>query len=208
MRITVFGANGRVGKLVVAELLSRGHEVTAFVHNHSGFEEGPLLKIVKGDAGDPAAVKKAIQQADAVISALSSWGTPSKDILTKGMRAIIPAMQAGSITRLISVTGAEAEAAGDHKGVIHRISKVALGLIGGKILKDGEAHIRLLGQSDLDWTVVRSPIMNERGAANYQLVDKRPLPSATINRHAVARCLVELLDDKQYVKQAPYIKRG
>jgi putative NADH-flavin reductase len=207
MHVTVFGANGRVGQLVVGELLSRKHKVTAFVHNHSAFQTQPLLEIVKGDVGEPSTVHAAIQDADAVISVLSSWGTPSKDILATGMRTIIPAMQAAQAGRIISLTGAEAEASADGRSLIHRVAKISLGLVGGKVLKDGEEHIRLLEQSDLDWTVVRSPIMNERGPARYRLSDERPSPWQTINRHAVALSLVDLLTDEQYMKQAPYISR-
>ena len=41
MRITVFGAAGSVGSRVVAEALSRGHEVTAVVRNSTRFGELP-----------------------------------------------------------------------------------------------------------------------------------------------------------------------
>ena len=33
MKIAVIGTSGRVGRLLVEEAMSRGHEVTAIVHN-------------------------------------------------------------------------------------------------------------------------------------------------------------------------------
>ena len=38
MKVVVFGASGKVGQKVVAELLSRGHEVRAFIHGMSPFD--------------------------------------------------------------------------------------------------------------------------------------------------------------------------
>jgi uncharacterized protein YbjT (DUF2867 family) len=46
MKVTVFGANGRVGQLVVAELLRRDQPVSAFVHTHSNLEAHPFLSSV------------------------------------------------------------------------------------------------------------------------------------------------------------------
>ena len=41
MKITVLGAAGNVGSRVVAEALSRGHEVTAVVRDRSQFDKLP-----------------------------------------------------------------------------------------------------------------------------------------------------------------------
>ena len=77
-----------------------------------------------------------------------------------------------------------------------------------KILADGEKHIRLLEESGLDWTVVRSPIMNERGdAMGFKLTDKRPAPWATVNRRSVAAGMLRLVEDRKYSRQAPFITR-
>jgi uncharacterized protein len=55
MRITVFGAAGNVGSRVVAEAVSRGHEVTAVVRNPARFHE--LHAAAKARAGDAANVE-------------------------------------------------------------------------------------------------------------------------------------------------------
>ncbi|MBP7767295.1 NAD(P)H-binding protein [Candidatus Saccharibacteria bacterium] len=77
-----------------------------------------------------------------------------------------------------------------------------------KILEDGEKHIKLLKNSDLDWTVLRSPIMNDQGnPENYGFSGKKTMPWSTINRESVAICLVELVREQGYTNQLPYIKR-
>lgn len=209
MKLVVFGANGKVGTLVVKKALSEGHTVVAVVHGDSHLPTHDNLTVQKGDVYDATSVAKAIAGADTVISALGSWGTPKKDILTRGMEHIIPAMQSHKARRIVSLTGADAWAEGDDSSVFHSMTRKLLSIVAGKILRDGEEHIALLQKSDLDWTVVRSPVMNERGNAAYQLITTRPKPWQTIHREAVAETLLELAIAKAnpYTHTAPFIHR-
>lgn len=208
MKVVVFGANGKVGSIVTDTLLQAGHEVRAFVHNGLSLHEHPNLEIVQGDIYEASQVVDAIEGVDAVISTLGSWGTPKKDILTVGMRHIIPAMQTHGITRIISLTGAEARAYDDKLSMLHRVNHFVLGKIAGEILKDGETHLQLLADSEFDWTVIRSPIMTNIGKKRYELSTKRPQAWERINRTAVAAAIVGQLADSQYYRQAPYIRQG
>lgn len=207
MQVTVFGASGHVGSLVVEELLNQGHDVNAFVHSDATLLKGSGLKIIKGDIYNAKDVMNALAGSHAVISALGSWGTPRKDILASGMNNIIPAMEQAEITRIISLTGADARDKGDIISPIHRLSHFGIGLIARKVLKDGESHVRMLRGSNLKWTVIRSPVMNGKGSSFYNLTSKRPMPWRTINRHAVAKAMVDQLDDNTFVSQSPFISR-
>jgi putative NADH-flavin reductase len=208
MKIVVFGANGHVGSLVVKEALKRGHKVRAFVHSGSSFDYNPSLEIFKGDIYNNDDVSQAIKDVDAVVSALGSWSTPKKDILTAGMINIIPAMHKNNVKRVVSLTGSDAIASRDSKSLIHTLSHPFLSIVASKILKDAETHIKLLDGTDLNWTIVRSPIMNNRGKINkFRLTNKRPKPWNTINRNSVALCMVNLAESSEGVKQALYIAR-
>ncbi|UNO39211.1 NAD(P)H-binding protein [Streptomyces sp. MST-110588] len=70
MRIVVFGAAGNVGSRVVAEALSRGHEVTAVVRDPARFRELPATAVPRtGDAADAEDVAGLSAGQDVVISA-------------------------------------------------------------------------------------------------------------------------------------------
>ncbi|GGV21160.1 hypothetical protein GCM10010495_40750 [Kitasatospora herbaricolor] len=70
MRITVFGAAGNVGSRVVAEALSRGHQVTAVVRDAARFAElDPAALARTGDAGEAEDVVRLSKDQDLVISA-------------------------------------------------------------------------------------------------------------------------------------------
>lgn len=207
MQITVFGASGKVGRLVVDEALARGHSVVVFVHNRSPFKNVSNLKIVKGDVRDKKSVGKALKGSDAVISALGSWGTPDKNILIIGMQNIIPAMDSAGIKRIVSLTGHGANAANDGFEPLHIFSRWILKLLAPKILFDGEEHIKLLEASRLDWTVLRSSVMSNHLAPVYTVTNKRPLPLAVINRRAVAKCLLDFAESETYIRQSPFLVR-
>lgn len=208
-KVVVFGASGKVGSRIIVRLLEKDIQVTAFVHGEHAFAPNPHLTIFKGNIYSADDVRAALSGADAVVSALGSWGTPKKDILSSGMQNIIPAMQASGIKKIVSVTGADARAPGDKPDLMHKLTHSFFGVVANKILEDGEKHITLLAGSKLDWTVLRSPVMNESGTSgSYVLRETLPSLTATIHRDDVASAMVDLLESDQYVRRAPVIYRS
>jgi putative NADH-flavin reductase len=208
MQVTVFGAGGKVGRLVAGELLARGHQVVAVIHSTSPFfTEDPGLRVIKGDVYEAGQVTEALHGSQAVISALGSWGTPAKDIQTVGMANIAPAMQAQGIRRIVSITGAGAFAPNDVISKFENLSHMAMNIAAGKVLYDGEAHIKLLQNSGLDWTVLRSPIMTSNPATQYRLQTNRPLPWALISRYTIAHVMADQLEDVSFIGQSPYVTK-
>ena len=210
MRVAVFGASGKVGRRVTEQLLNDGHEVTAFVHRSSPFMDKSHLSIISGDVHKIDDVKRAVKGADAVICALGSWGTKSKDIVASGTENIIAAALENKTKRVITLTGSDATARGDSLSFFNRLIHFFIKLSPArKILSDGERHITLLENSGLDWTALRSPVMNNRGdAGSFVVTESKPKFWQTINRQSVAEAMVNLLEEKQFYKQAPYIKRA
>lgn len=106
MRVTVFGATGGIGRLVVQQLLDQGHHVTALTRTPGKLNlTHPHLDLITGQLSDRTAVQQAVVGADAVISALgpslkrSTTGTQLSD----GTRAIVEAMDQAKVTRFIGL---------------------------------------------------------------------------------------------------------
>lgn len=205
MQITVFGAAGKVGQQVVRLLQADGYAVAVFVHTNNPFTDAPGLQVIQGSVTDLTAVSKAIAGSDAVISALGSWGTAHKDVVSTGTDIIIQAMKAANVNRLVAVTGGGAWCSSDRPKFVDKGNHTLLKLVAPRILLDGEKHLLSLEASSLDWTSVRSPVMTNSKSEQYTLRSRLPHLTATIPRAAVARCLVDQLLIKENIRKAPVI---
>ena len=207
MKVTVFGASGKVGRQVVDLLVADNHEVVAFIHTHNPFADYPDVAIVSGSITDDVAVAKAVHGSQAVISCLGSWGTATKDIVSTGTRQIIAAMERESVSRIITVSGAGAFYNKDQPTALDRLTHRFLGIVAAPILRDGEEHLAALQVSGLHWTCLRSPVMTMSKRTAYRLSSKLPTLLASVPRAAVARALIDQLNDIQHFSQAPVIYR-
>lgn len=205
MKIVVFGASGNIGSRVVDRLLRRGDHVTACVHGTSNLPSHPNLTIISIDIYDKDTVDQAIAGHDAVMSTLGSWGTKRKDILSTGMKHIIPAMEKHAVRRIVSLTGSGVVLPGDTLSWYDHLNPLLLRVVAPKILMDGSKHIALLEQSSLDWTVVRSPVMKDGPAVGYTLQSTPDLPWRRVTRDDVADAIVELVHTGEYSKASPII---
>ncbi len=110
MKVALIGATGFVGAKVLAELLSRGHTVTAVGRKLDGLHEHPALTARMMDILDSVALAKVLEGHDAVISAFNPGRmTAGEDVYRQhvaGHRAIIDAVKASGVTRFIAVGGA------------------------------------------------------------------------------------------------------
>ena len=99
MRILLFGATGRTGKLILHKALKDGHEVTAIVRDPAKLD-GLNAKIIQGSPYDKETVNKAIVNCDVVISTLnvsrvtdSPWAKlrAPKDMISRSIQnALVP----------------------------------------------------------------------------------------------------------------------
>jgi putative NADH-flavin reductase len=205
MQITIFGASGKVGVQVVSLALKRGYTVNAFVHSHNPFKATPGLKVITGDIYKLSDVAQAIQGSQAVISCLGSWGSKKGDVLSTAMNSIIPAMVNQKITRIISLTGSGAFDSTDNLSVSDKLSHKLFSVVAGKILADGEKHMRLLRASGLEWTVVRSPVMRSFGGDGYDLCTDLSKLWDSVSRKSVAIAMVDQLEMTDNFRSSPVI---
>lgn len=100
MKIAVVSSNGKVGRLVVAEALRRGFEVTGFARSENKSE---AKQFVKKDIFDITADDLA--GFDAVVDAFGTFAPDTLDLHTKSLMHLADAV-ANTQTRLLVVGGA------------------------------------------------------------------------------------------------------
>jgi putative NADH-flavin reductase len=108
MHIALIGATGFVGAAVLAELLDRGHQVTALVRQPGKLAPRAGLTARALDANDADAVADAVRGHDAVVSAYNpGWDAPDLyDAFLRGSAAVERGVAASGVKRLLVVGGA------------------------------------------------------------------------------------------------------
>lgn len=102
-RIVVLGGTGYAGRHIVAEAVSRGHEVIA-ISRSTPSDAVDGASYVQGSALEPASLASAFDGADAVVSSLSPRGDMTDNVL-EALKGVIRVL-AGTSTRLGVVGGA------------------------------------------------------------------------------------------------------
>src|SRR6266705_6666802 len=106
MNLTIFAATGGTGRELLEQAGAAGHDVTAAVRNPDKLTG--QVRIVTADlaAPDPAALESAVAGASAVLSGLGPRSKSDVGIVSLGTRAIIAAMKATGVRRLVVVSAA------------------------------------------------------------------------------------------------------
>jgi putative NADH-flavin reductase len=210
LSVTVFGASGNIGRHVVDQLLAAGHTVTAYVRNPPKLTTThPNLIVIQGALDDPAGVARALEGADAVISALGptlrrgATGTPVAD----GTRDIVEAMKATGVRRYVGLATPSVADPRDRPTLKAKILPVMARLAFPNALTELVGMTQAVITSDLDWTIARITSPNDRPAkrtVRAGFLGQEKVGSA-MSRADIATFLVAQLTDDSYHRAAPAI---
>jgi putative NADH-flavin reductase len=203
MHVTVFGASGRIGRIAVQRAIAAGHAVTAMAR--SGEPEAGVTNIA-GDVRDRAAIERAVRGAEALIAALGPRANAVEDELSLelGMRHILDAAAATGVTRLILLSGAAVDVPGDRKPAIDRLMSRIVRLAAKHVVGAKQREYSLVAASNMEWTALRPPLVVEGPARGYRL-DLRLRPGVRVTRADVGQALVDQLEDRTYLRKAPFL---
>jgi len=207
MRVVIFGATGKTGHHLVAQALSAGHEVRAFVRETSRLPvRHERLQIVEGDVLDATWVEQAISNTDAVLSALGHTKTSTNDVQTVGMENIVGAMKKNGVSRLVSLTGAGVRDEKDRPKLVDRVFGLLLKLLQPVVLEDAERHAEVIKASGLDWVIVRAPRLTDGPrTGEYRVGYVGEDSGIKISRADVADFMLRQLSDDEHLRRQPMI---
>ena len=184
MKLAVFGANGRTGRTVVAQALESGHVVTAFARSTPAEGSlGPVERMVTGDARNAAAVGSTLRDVEAVISAMGPKGPDPGSVYSDAIGSLVRAMSQADVRRL----------------VISANSRVlyddALEEPYAAVSREHREALATLRASDLDWTVVSTPMLTEEDpSGTYAAALNGRAPGGSIARADFASALLDVLE--------------
>jgi uncharacterized protein len=157
MKIALIGATGFVGSALLAELLSRGHHVTALARNPQKFHTQDRLTVANADVLQSAEVASAVRGHDAVISAYNP-GWQEADIyklFLRGTRAILDGVKQAGVKRLLIVGGAGSLYVAPGVQLVDTAEFPAEYKQGALAARDALNLIR--DEADLEWSFISPP---------------------------------------------------
>jgi putative NADH-flavin reductase len=151
MKVALLGATGKAAARLIAELGSRGHEVTGVARRAPEVDPGVPVRIA--DANDSGALAGAIAGSDALISAAR--------FVSVDANRILDAMKQAGVPRILVVGGAGTLNVAPGKLVIDQpgIPEAYL-----PEMRGGQAFLDALKASDADWTFLSPALQFGPGA--------------------------------------------
>ena len=216
MKLTVVAATGGIGRHVLEQALTAGHDVTAVVRNPRKMSSTVPTVTVDLAAADPSVLDSAVMGVDAVLSCLGPRSVSEAGIASQGTRAIVQAMRATGVRRIVVVSAAPISTVpspgrprppkhdpGD--GFLTR--NLASPLIKA-VFRGPYADLALmedvLRDSGLDWTVVRPPRLTNRPlTGSYRTAYGQNLRGGIfVSRADVAHLMLRVLERPETIGQA------
>jgi uncharacterized protein YbjT (DUF2867 family) len=160
MRIVIFGANGRTGRLLTQRVLDAGHSAVAVTRRPGEFPlADPRLTVAGADVRDASSLVDVVRGADVVLSTL---GVPFSlrpiDAYSVGLRNIVAAMRDTGVRRVVVVSSTGAHPYPnriDMPASLRLFEPVITRTIGKTTYDDQRRMEDIVRKSGLDWTIVR-----------------------------------------------------
>lgn len=206
-KILVLGATGGTGRLIVRQALARGHEVTALVRSPAKAGDLNGARLVVGDVRDEATLRDALGGQDAVISALGTPASPFREatLLSTATHALVAAMKAERVSRLVCITGIGAGDSAGHGGFM--FDRLVFPLLLRKVYADKNRQEATVRDSGLDWVLVRPAVLNDKpGRGTIRaLTDLAGFHGGSISRDDVANFVLDQVRTDTWLHRSPLI---
>jgi uncharacterized protein YbjT (DUF2867 family) len=216
MRLTVFAATGGIGRQLVEQAVAAGHDVTAVARKPDNLPDGVRIVVADLSDPDPDVLADAVRGADAVLSGLGPRNPRSDPgIASRGTRAIVAAMRATGVRRIVVVSAAPVRSRpvpgqpkpaehdpGDGFFMRHLGNRFARAVLGAHF-DDLAVMEEVLRDSDLDWTVSRPPQLNDKAlTGTYRVAMGRNIRGGwSVPRADVAHHMLRVLGEPQTIRQ-------
>ena len=206
MNVLILGSTGASGKEIIKKLLEKEHAVTALARDPSKLDiKDERLFVFKGNVLEPGSWVNHLDNKDAVISALGvGKSLKSKDLISKSVDIVLPAMKEKNIKRLIFLS---AFGVGETYKQASFIQKFVFGTFLKNLYADKKKADEKIMQSGLEWTLVYPVLLtNKQFSGSYKTGEKLPMKGMPkLTRADLADFIVGQLTDRSYIRKSPVI---
>lgn len=211
MKVVIFGASGFSGQAILKKALSQNHQVSILVRNKSSISiRDKNLTIMEGNVMDRKTVSELLENQDAVIQCLGVGGKGNgkpSTFISDATKIIIEEMEKQEIKRFIAMSNVGAGNSIAFQPWLFNKFILPYFMKWLKVIIDDKNRMEpLIMNSQLDWTIVRCPNIEDKtskGSCHATLDGKGLKLSITLDDMAIF--MVQQLTDLGFSKQAPSI---
>jgi nucleoside-diphosphate-sugar epimerase len=212
MKVLVVGSTGGSGRAAVENLLSEGHEVTAFSRQAlRTATRSERLHSVNGDAMNLTEVERAVQNQDAVVVTLGISENPLRvrflgpartpiDVRSAGTRNVISAMRKYNVRRLVVQT---TYGVGETRNRLGLVDRLYFNLVLAPQIADTERQNRDVTESGLDWVIVQPVHLTDDAEYDMPFISTEGQTAKTkVSRNSVGRFLAHAVQAPTFVRKS------
>jgi putative NADH-flavin reductase len=203
-KIAVIGGSGRTGRQVVQQLLQSGYQIRLLMRDPDKLAiMDERIEVVKGDVRDSNSIHSLLEGCNAVISTL---GQPKgeKAIFSTATNHIIATMDQYGIKRYITVAGISVNTPNDKKDFRCKMTSFFMKLIFPAIMSDKQRQLEIMMKSNIDWTLVRVPLIIESDSIGKVKVQLERSPGKSVTSADLAEFLIKQINDTKYFGKCPF----
>jgi putative NADH-flavin reductase len=209
MKIVLFGASGKTGKLLTEDALASGYEVIAYVRNAESVKlVHKNLKVVAGQLNDKEKLTSVIRGADACISTLGGASlTKHSPEIRQGIDNIVSIMEAEKVKRMIYLSSI---GVGDSRYYMAQpIRFLIVDLMLRVPMADHGINEKRIAESQLQYTIVRPGGLTDgakTGNLKHGFESIKLKGNASISRANVAAFLLEQVENTAYLNKRVWLR--
>ncbi|HLO59889.1 MAG TPA: SDR family oxidoreductase [Bacteroidales bacterium] len=205
IKIAVIGGTGKAGKYLVNQLVNNGFNSKVLLRNPDKLEiTSHLIEKVTGDVRNYESVYSLIEGCSAVISTLGQTKGESP-VFSQATVNIIKAMNALNVHRYIMITGLTLDTIHDNKSFRTRLLSKIMKLSFPDIIADKQKEYSFLSASNLNWTVIRLPVIKQTKSSGEIKISLTDCPGKIISSTDLANFLISQLSDDNFIRKTPFI---
>lgn len=204
-KIAVIGGTGKSGKYLVQTLLKRGFSIQLLLRNPANFSiNSPLITVIEGDIRNYEDAYALLKGCTAVLSTL---GQPKGEssIFSTATKNVLQAMKTLGIQRYIVTTGISVNTPLDNKNPKAQFGTNWMYENFPATTSDKQVEYDTLTKSDVDWTLIRLPLINLTDEKGEVVADLKDCLGEKINAADLAEFMLNTLLENTFVKVAPFI---
>ena len=209
-QITILGAENLVGKILLQKAINKGIKVKVLVQNKEELKDfTQSIEVIEGSYFDKHKLQKALKNSQIILSTIdfdlhNNLTFEDEDKYINSIIFIIQQMKSNKQSRWISISSAGVKKEGENLSLARKILRVKLMTISKSIINVRERELHLLEKSNLDYTIVRCPIIKEKVEGTF-IANDHNFAGNTVDTNQLSNFMFNEITTRNWLKSAPVV---